>query len=150
MHDASEELLSSLSTLIMDPFGSHVLRALLNALAPSPSSSSQHKDAAARSKKSAAFKARQGSMKSVLSEQENGSGRTQVERTPKRLKDVALKMVLALRDRLGENEVRALASDKVASPALQVSVTLSIFFVSSPHRVILLDNDSSGMRRGTQ
>lgn len=111
----------------MDPFGSHTLRALITLLYPtttssSPSTHHDPRDAASRSKKSQAFKARQGSMKSILdSEDRSGDGQSQGRRTvPSRLKTMALQIVESLSEKLGENEIRALASDRVASPALQM------------------------------
>jgi nucleolar protein 9 len=40
--------------------------------------------------------------------------------TPRQFQKAAANFVRILRDELGENEVRALAADKVASPVLQV------------------------------
>lgn len=120
----------------MDPFGSHTLRALITLLSPpSLSSTSQStttsRDAASRSKKSQAFKARQGSMKSVLdSDTTTNGGAGSERRVPERLRVMALKIVEVLSGRLSENEIRALASDKVASPALQVRLLRLRWFIS--------------------
>ena len=108
----------------MDPFASHVLRALLLLLAPdvlAPIVGDAH-DASGkvRSKKSAAYKARQGSMKSVFTDVQEQSQRLQTKRVPKEFREAASQIVATLRDALGENEVRALAANQVASPVLQV------------------------------
>jgi nucleolar protein 9 len=42
--------------------------------------------------------------------------------TPRNLKELAKRMVEILRTELSDNEIRALASDKVASPTLQIMV----------------------------
>lgn len=115
----------------MDPYASHVLRALLILLLPSaspPSSPSATPNAHAssnRSKKSAVFKARQAPMKSVFQDttDENGSGVApgSSKTSPKEFRQAAEKIVRLVRETLNANEVRALASDKRASPVLQVS-----------------------------
>ena len=76
-----------------------------------------------RSKKSAAYKAKQGPLKSVFT----NDSETPVFGTPsvpKELLSLAPRFVTALRENLGENEVRALAANQVASPVLQVCPTL--------------------------
>jgi len=122
--DACDELLPRLPSLVLDPFASHVIRALLLLLAPDcfPLDTREY---AVRSKKSAAWKARQGSMKSVFKEQKEGVGADLKgeSRSPGECRKVAEQFVRALREQLGENEVRALAADSVASPVLQVRST---------------------------
>lgn len=113
-----QELLPISTALILDPFASHVLRALILLLSPSlASSSSQSQPSNLRSKKSAAFKARQGPMKSVFTQQ---SREPTLRSTPDEFMAAAGKFVTVLRDELSANEVRALAADKIASPVLQV------------------------------
>ncbi len=102
----------------MDPFASHVLRAVLAVLSPHLFPLEQ-KSSALRSKKSAAYKARQGSMKSVFSEAQPTQPEA-VKTTPPEFSPVAVKFVKVLRENLGANEVRALAASQVASPVLQV------------------------------
>lgn len=115
----------------MDPFASHVIRALLVFLAPTAFDAGEDHVGAAksefavRSKKSAAYKARQGSMKSVFAEGEEQSKVKHAKRTPKEFKKAALNFVDALREQLGENEVRSLAANQVASPVLQVGLRYS-------------------------
>lgn len=105
----------------MDPFGSHVIRAMLAALSPDPESGHSFNDEDSRSKKSAAFKAKHGSMRSVFSHERLALS-TVTKDTPRNLKELAKRMVEVLRTELSDNEIRALASDKVASPALQIMV----------------------------
>ena len=114
----------------MDSFASHVIRALLLLLASDVLSTedatggSPNKSAfALRSKKSAAYKARQGSMKSVFAENGEQSQVKAAKRTPKEFRKAAFNIVSALREQLGGNEVRALAANQVASPVLQVCAT---------------------------
>ncbi|KAH9853868.1 ARM repeat-containing protein [Lenzites betulinus] len=127
--DACEEIVPSLSSLVLDPFASHVLRALLLLLAPDVLHSAAHANSggsssfALRSKKSAAYKARQGSMKSVFVEGKAEALQT-TKSTPKDFRKMALRFVSALREQLGENEVRALAANQVASPVLQMVLEL--------------------------
>lgn len=106
----------------MDPFASHVIRALLLLLAPACFSPGHgHSNGASvRSKRSAAYKARQGPMKSVFTDGDAQGSDSLVKETPKAFRETAERFVEALRDQLGDNEVRALAADKVASPVLQV------------------------------
>jgi nucleolar protein 9 len=106
----------------MDPFGSHVVRALLLLLSAALDSS--HTPASkthsnVRSRKSTAWKARQGPMKSVF-EQDGKSSVPRNVLVPPEFEHMSRKFVLVLRDGLDENEVRALAANKVASPVLQV------------------------------
>ena len=123
----AQELSPTMSLLIMDPFGSHVVRALLLLLAPgvfSAGTDSQGPSGkptfALRSKKSATYKARQGSMKSVFAEFGEQSQATTSRRVPKEFRKAAFDIVSALRNQLDGNEVRAMAAHTVASPVLQV------------------------------
>ncbi|KAF7978355.1 hypothetical protein HWV62_1005 [Athelia sp. TMB] len=119
-----EELAPFFTQLIMDPFASHVIRALLLLLSPlthtSNDSSKCHSNV--RSKKSAAWKARQAPMKSVFADHKGkaAEGTNPAHSTPKAFKKAAGNFVRILREELGANEVRALAADKVASPVLQI------------------------------
>jgi nucleolar protein 9 len=75
-----------------------------------------------RSKKSAAWKARQAPMKNVFSEK--GKGRAShnpiLRGTPDQFRKASANFVHIVLKELGDNEVRVLAADKVASPVLQV------------------------------
>lgn len=106
----------------MDPFASHAVRALLLLLSPNLSPSDEA--GAVRSKKSAAWKARQGPMSSVFEENKGKGKENSTKRTPAEFRQLARRFVETLRKELGENEVRALAADKVASPGLQVRTSL--------------------------
>ncbi|KAF9004819.1 armadillo-type protein [Cyathus striatus] len=108
--DACEELLPSLSTLIMDPFASHVIRSLLVLLCPNLSVAEDSTHSAMRSKKSATWKAKQGPMKS----------RNAYKSVPPEFSRMARRFVEALAEQLDDNEVRALAASRVASPSLQL------------------------------
>ncbi|KAK7696593.1 hypothetical protein QCA50_001251 [Cerrena zonata] len=115
--DACEELLPSVSSLVMDSFGSHVLRALLVLLCPNLFP--PEKSSAMRSKKSAAYKAKQGPLKSVFTN-DSDAPVSRVPFTPKELLPLAPRFVRAIRENLSENEIRALAANQVASPVLQM------------------------------
>ncbi|EIN10789.1 ARM repeat-containing protein [Punctularia strigosozonata HHB-11173 SS5] len=131
--DACEELLPCFTSLIMDPFASHVLRALLLLLVPdiAPADSTL-KSAGLRSKKSAAWKARQGQFSSVFVDEtsangEKGKGKESEPastRVPLEFSRLASAFVARIREELTPNEVRALAADKVASPVLQLLLEL--------------------------
>ncbi|CDO74124.1 hypothetical protein BN946_scf185043.g174 [Trametes cinnabarina] len=149
--DACDELLPTLSTLVLDPFASHVIRALLMLLVPgilgSPDDSNgggHFGTTALRSKKSAAWKARQGSMKSVFVE--NDAQPPKSSRTvPKEFGSAASKVVSTLREQLGENEVRALAANQVASPVLQMLLELEAAFGQSDAPGSLMDHVLVGL-----
>ncbi|KAG6833595.1 hypothetical protein H0H87_004222 [Tephrocybe sp. NHM501043] len=118
--DATEELIPSFSSLIMDPFASHVVRALLALLSPNISASSIAGQGAMRSKKSAAWKAKQGPMKSVFADEKGKGKEVAAQLRPAKFQALARRLVHVLRTELGENEVRALAANQVASPGLQM------------------------------
>lgn len=115
----------------MDPFASHVIRALLVLLAPDcltateeSASSQKSKSTAVRSKKSQAYKARQGPMKSVFVEGQEQKSDRRIVAVPTEFHAAARQFVTTLRAELNENEVRALAANQVASPVLQVRSVL--------------------------
>lgn len=74
-----------------------------------------------RSKKSMAWKAKQGTMKSVFSNEKGKDRATSKFPVPDEFRDAAVKFMQDIREGLNPNEVRALAANKVASPVLQVS-----------------------------
>lgn len=104
----------------MDPFASHVLRALLMLLSPTLSPSNDATQSVLRSKKSTAWKTKQGPMKSVFNEDKGKAKAASIKGTPPEFRQAARQFVEILRSQLSDNEVRALAANKVASPALQV------------------------------
>jgi nucleolar protein 9 len=129
----SQELLPSTASLLADPFASHVLRALLILLRPALAPAAGHGAAKAnlRSRKSAAWKARQGPLRSVFADDAGkpAAGARTLPKVPKTFGALARRVVEAVRGALGANEVRALAADKVASPLLQVP-SLRLFAVA--------------------
>ncbi|KAI0356684.1 ARM repeat-containing protein [Trametes cingulata] len=149
--DACDELIPPLPTLILDPFASHVIRALLLLLAPDvlgpvddADGSSKPNSFALRSKKSAAYKARQGSMKSVFMDGEPGQQKTS-RTTPREFREAAARFVSSLREQLGENEVRALAANPVASPVLQMILELEAAFREADKPGSLMDHVLVGL-----
>jgi nucleolar protein 9 len=104
----------------MDPFASHVLRALLLLLSPTSSAASHKAQSNMRSKKSSAWKARQGTMKSVFADNKSYDHVDSSRSVPNEFHEAATRFVRVLKSELSDNEVRALAANKVASPLLQV------------------------------
>lgn len=104
----------------MNPFASHVLRSLLLLLCPTvlPEDSARK---SVRSKKSMSWKAKQGHMKSVFSNDKGKETPAFSGSVPSSFCDAANQFLRILKDGLDANEVRALAANKVASPVLQVS-----------------------------
>ncbi|KZV71404.1 ARM repeat-containing protein [Peniophora sp. CONT] len=119
--DIAEELLPSLTALVLDPFGSHVLRALFMALCPTLFAS-EH--SALRSKKSAAWKAKQGQFKSVFVSEvdkvDKGKARQATE--PAGFSGMAHRVIERMREDMDANEVRSLAANKSSSPVLQMAI----------------------------
>ncbi|KAE9395631.1 ARM repeat-containing protein [Gymnopus androsaceus JB14] len=117
--DICNEILPSFSSLVMDPFASHVIRALLGLLCPTSklSSSNETSQGAVRSKKSAHWKARQGPLTSVFAAKGKGKEVTGHEISPE-FRSMSRTFIETIQNNLGDNEVRALAADKVASPCL--------------------------------
>lgn len=145
----TQELTPSLSSLIMDPFASHVVRALLILLAPDVFSTEDAQSgpgksgSALRSKKSAAYKARQGSMKSVFTADQGQS--KPAKSVPKEFRNAATRILTSLRDQLGENEVRALGANQVASPVLQMLLELEAAFNLADSPGSLMDHALVGL-----
>ncbi|KAJ7367884.1 armadillo-type protein [Mycena albidolilacea] len=117
--DVCEELFPVFASLVMNPFASHVIRALLLLLSPNLVASHESGQHAMRSKKSAVWKAKQGPLKSVFKESD-GRGDSGCYTPPEVFTQTARKFVEAVRRELDANETRALAADKVASPTLQM------------------------------
>ena len=119
-----KELLPSLPSLLMDPFASHVVRSLLLLLSPNLSESASHENSqfVVRSKKSAAWKAKQGVMKSVFARDDaKGKGKEkESEGVPPEFPQMARRIIEVFKSQISENEVRAMAASKVACPGLQV------------------------------
>jgi nucleolar protein 9 len=115
----------------MDQFASHVIRALLFFLCPLlfQSDAPRKSQAFVRSRKSVAWKTKQGPLMSIFgdeTDQGQRQNREEVRQLPT-FHGVARKYVTMLRTTLNANEVRSLAGSKVACPVLQVRAI--IFFV---------------------
>ena len=115
----------------MDPFASHVVRSLLLLLSPNLSKSATHENSqfAVRSKKSAAWKAKQGVMKSVFDNDTKGDVKgkgkekeKESDGVPPDFSQMASRIIEVFKSQISENEVRAMAASKVACPGLQVCV----------------------------
>jgi len=119
----SKEILPTLSVLIMDPFGSHVVRSILTLLDPSLVAHGSTHSVLVRSKRSATWKAKQGPMKSVLNKEQDREFSSSLY-PPAAFNEMAAQFLNVLRNELGENEIRAMAANKVASPGLQVREAL--------------------------
>jgi nucleolar protein 9 len=112
----------------MDPFGSHVVRSLLLLLSPnlSEDASRESSQSALRSKKSAAWKAKQGVMKSIFVNDTGGDVKGKGKGKEKESEDLpdfsqmARRIIEVFKSQISENEVRAMAASNVACPGLQV------------------------------
>ncbi|KAJ3534526.1 hypothetical protein NM688_g7124 [Phlebia brevispora] len=111
--DICDELLPDFTDLLMDPFASHPCRAVLALLMPNLFPT--ERASTLRSKKSAAYKARQGPMKSLFAENSDTS-----KAVPPKFATLAENIMRSVREKLSANEVRALAASPVASPVLQM------------------------------
>ncbi|KAF7301584.1 hypothetical protein MIND_00723900 [Mycena indigotica] len=116
--DVCEELFAVSTVLVMDAFGSHVMRALLLLLSPTLAAKQEAGRGDVRSKKSAKWKARQGPLKSVFEEASNEDSIAYSQ--PAAFKSSVQRFLHAVRQGLDPNETRALAANKVASPTLQI------------------------------
>ncbi|KAF8556263.1 ARM repeat-containing protein [Imleria badia] len=140
--DLCEEVGPSFNALIMDPFASHVLRSLLLLLCPTvlPEDSARK---SVRSKKSMSWKAKQGHMKSVFSNDKESYSSS--DRVPGSFHDATNQFLRILRDGLDANEVRALAANKVASPLLQLVLEVEADHGSASFPDSLMDRVLVGM-----
>ena len=123
-----QELLPSIGHLITDPFASHVVRGLLVLLSPTLSpSDSPSVVSSVRSKKSKKWKDKQGLMTSVFTK-DTGKGKgLSTAAVPPTFGEAARRLVESVRRELNDNEVRALAANKAASPALKVGSSSARF-----------------------
>jgi nucleolar protein 9 len=117
-----KEILPSLPALIMDQFASHIVRALFLLLCPHLfQSDAPHKSQSfVRSRKSVAWKAKQGSLKSIFDDVSEKGKVSNEGGGPSAFRELARRFVMMLRTTLGANEIRSLAANKVACPVLQV------------------------------
>jgi len=128
-----QELESSLSSMLLDPFASHVIRALFILLDPHLSEFA--KPQAVRSKRSAGFKARQGAMLSVF---DNEAGKTRHRKAPEAFLSIAERMLSNIRQSLSPTEIRALAAHKVAAPTLKVHTRIISLLIHTDLSVQIL------------
>ncbi|EJU06458.1 ARM repeat-containing protein [Dacryopinax primogenitus] len=119
------ELLPSLGTVVLDPFGAHVLGALVILLCgdriplTSSHSATVGGGGMVRSKKSSKYRAKQGPMTGVLSTPDfsNFSSTTSV---PADFSNLAVRLVGELKEQMDPNSVRSLAAHKAANPLVQL------------------------------
>lgn len=116
----------------MDPFASHVCRALLALLVPNIFPTEQ-RASVLRSKKSAAYKARQGTMKSLFNEKSEAS-----KAVPPKFASLAEQLMKSVGSKLSANEVRALAASSVACPVLKVDSFRNIIEIVLTHVLQML------------
>ncbi|TRM68525.1 armadillo-type protein [Schizophyllum amplum] len=138
--DIAEEIMPNLNQLILNPFASHVVRALLHLLSPLQSAARDM-----RSKRSAQWKAKQGQMKSVYAD-EKGKAREETQPTrPDEFSQCARRCIIHLRETMDDNEVRALVSNKVASPCLQAILEVEANLGMSDEPDSLMDRITVGL-----
>ncbi|KAJ3892589.1 armadillo-type protein [Lentinula edodes] len=143
--DICKELLPSLGSLIMDPFASHVIRALLGLLCPSSNhTSDETSQGAMRSKKSAHWKSRQGPLMSVFNDKKGKSKEVTSRQMLPEFRTMSQRFVQAIRNELGDNEVRALAADKVASPCLLMLLNVEAELEMADEHGSLMDRVTVG------
>ena len=115
-----------MACFIVNPFASHVIRALLLLLYPNLGSSHPTSSVVGRaqsiqrSKRSAAWNARQGPLQYAYAESQEIHDESSPRVVPRQFIDMACTFVKTLREALTEDDVKALAADKVACPVLQV------------------------------
>ncbi|KAM6495360.1 Armadillo-type fold [Amanita muscaria] len=119
--DVCQEILPSIGSLIMDPFASHVVRSLLVLLNPSLAGE-EALNSSLRSKKSQKWKSKQGPMKPLFSEAKGKARQPSGPAVPLKFSQMARKFVESLRKGSSDTEIRALAADKAASPALKMLI----------------------------
>ncbi|KAI0299719.1 ARM repeat-containing protein [Multifurca ochricompacta] len=145
--DISPRILPSFPALIMDQFASHVIRALFLLLCPQLFQSDvPHKSRVfVRSRKSAAWKARQGPLKSIFSDNaEKGKASAEGVQPPE-FHEVAKRFVTTLRAALDANEVRSLAANKVACPVLKMAIEIEAHHGLSDEPSSLMDHVLVGL-----
>src|SRR5260221_13648164 len=102
--------------MILDPFASHVVRALFILLDPRLSKLIDQQTSGVRSKRSAGFRAKQGTMLSVFGDEAEKMHHRQA---PDAFLSTATRMLSNVRQALSPIEIRALAANKVAAPTLK-------------------------------
>ncbi|KAL0581237.1 Nucleolar protein 9 [Marasmius crinis-equi] len=142
--DICEELLPSLNSLMMDPFASHVVRVLLYLLCPAafPATGFQPN---LRSKKSSAWKSKQGTLSSLFSDSKGKTSEVRLTKTPPEFEGMARKFIETIRRDLGGNEVRALAASDVAGPCLTILLHIETANDMSDEEDSLMDRMTVGV-----
>lgn len=118
-----QEIRPSFTSLITDPFASHVLRSLLLLLFPVLIPGDPPHQKLVRSKKSMAWKSRKGTMKSMFGDKKGKEKEPSSNLVPNKFRDAAVQCMHILKKDLDANEVRALAASNVAGPVLKASTT---------------------------
>ena len=132
IHYILQELSPSIGYLITNPFASHVVRSLLALLSPTLfGNDSKSVSASLRSKKSQKWKAKQGIMTSMFTGDKGKGKESSISAVPPSFAEAARRLVESVRQELNDNEVRALAANKAASPTLKVSSSSSVPFQTS-------------------
>lgn len=108
--------------MLLDPFASHVVRALFILLDPQLSKFANQQSSPVRSKRSAGFKAKQGAMLSVF---DGDAGKPHHRQAPDAFLSTAERMLSNIRQSLSPTEIRALAANKVAAPTLKVRTIIT-------------------------
>ncbi|KAI6033881.1 armadillo-type protein [Pisolithus microcarpus] len=148
--DICDEIRPTFTSLIMDPFASHVLRSLLLLLFPIALPGDPIPQKFVRSKKSMAWKAKQGAMKSVFSNEKGKGSETQNVTVPSQFRDSAVRFMRDIREQVSANEIRALAANKVASPVLQLLLEIEAEVGEEASPDSLMDRVLVGMVTSSQ
>lgn len=109
--------------MISHPFASHAIRSLLLLLCPNLSESDDNQSTV-RSKRSAAWKTKQGKMRSVFGEDQRKRKESIMRNSPSEFLITARRFIEVIRNELDENEVRAMVANEVACPTLKVNPVL--------------------------
>ena len=80
-----------------------------------------------RSKKSAAWKAKQGKMRSVFAEGKGKKKDSVARNSPPEFQIMARRFIEVIRNELDDNEVRAMVVNEVACPSLKVDSPLNLY-----------------------
>lgn len=143
----TKELLPSLPTLIQSPFSSHPIRVLLLLLSGRPiPAATDSGPSALRSKRSTKYAKSHGTTKAIV----QNEGETETAEDARRGVPVEFEVVLkefwgSVRERVGEQEIRALGVEQVAGPVIQMLIELESAGGDSEKSGSLLDSILSGL-----
>ncbi|KAG7096605.1 hypothetical protein E1B28_004022 [Marasmius oreades] len=141
--DICEELLPYLNSLMMNPFASHVVRVLLSLLCPAAFPTSEFQPNL-RSKKSSAWKSKQGHLSSLFSDSKGKGNEVRLIKVPPEFDAMARRFVTTTRAELGSNEVRALAASDVAGPCLTMLLHIETLYQMADEENSLMDRMTVG------